>query len=342
MKRLFSFIALLLAFVACHRITPDPEPQPEPEPELVVPVLSPDSTYVSLKAALDFSEEPLTKAGSQDDLYGIRVYQITDSGPVMTAYGTFDDLSKAIVKMAKAYKYGIDLTYIPNGKNLVHRYSDGHYGVPFDAVWNSNNGTINQVLYTKSGDQPVWPFTYGVVQEKGITDYMVQSNNWSSVTRYQGVAICNPAVDSSVDVKLYAQMIGFRIAISDFEKGSVSLGGTYGHKYVVRPDANKSALIDIAVCLELMPSISQEMEIFSHDDVDIVQYIMDKDCYHTVELIYNDGSGNDIVLYSNVNFYAKRNTRYVMSFSLSDAIRNGGITASTVNEGEMTESDFPL
>lgn len=124
--------------------------------------------------------------------------------------------------------------------------------------------------------------------------------------------------------------------------GVMSLGGTYGHKYVVRPDANKSALIDIAVCLELMPSISQEMEIFSHDDVDIVQYIMDKDCYHTVELIYNDGSGNDIVLYSNVNFYAKRNTRYVMSFSLSDAIRNGGITASTVNEGEMTESDFPL
>ena len=75
MKRLFSFIALLLAFVACHRITPDPEPEPEPEPEPVVPVLSPDSTYVSLKAALDFSEEPLTKAGSQDDLYGIRVYQ---------------------------------------------------------------------------------------------------------------------------------------------------------------------------------------------------------------------------------------------------------------------------
>ncbi len=340
MKRYLILISLLTAFVSCKHVGPETIPEPEPDPE--VPVISPDSALVSLKASLDFTAEPLTKAGSSDDLYGIRVYQITGNGPIMTAYGTFDDLSKAVVKMAKAYKYGIDVTYIENGKNLVHKFSDGHYGTPFDAVWNSNNGSLNQVLYTKSGDQPVWPFTYGVVQEKGITDYMVQSNNWSSVTRYQGIAICNPKEQSTVDVKMYAQMVGFRIAISDFEKGSVTLGGTYGHKYTVKPDANHSALLDVVVCIELMPSVSEESYIYSQEDIDPIEYIYAKDRYHTVELIYNDGEGNDIVLYSNVSFYVKRNTRYTMSFSLSDAIRNGGITASIVDEGEMNEEDFPL
>lgn len=342
MKRLFSIIALLLAFVACHRITPDPEPLPEPEPEPVVPVLSPDSTYVSLKAALDFSEEPLTKAGSQDDLYGIRVYQLSQSGPLMTAYGTFDDLSTAIVKMAKAYRYGIDVTYIPNGKNLVHKYSAGYYGVPFDNELNSNHGNLNQVMYISTIGTEVHPFIYGAVQEKGITDYTNSVNNWSTITRYQGVAICNPAVDSSVEVKLYAQMIGFRISISDFESGTVTLGGQDGHKYTTKPDANKNGLIDVVVCLESMPSISEENYIYTQEDIDPVEYINNKERNQTVQLSYTDASGVFTNLYLNTNFVAKRNTRYVMSFSLSDAIRNGGITASTVNEGEMTESDFPL
>ncbi len=260
----------------------------------------------------------------------------------MTAYGTFDDLNTAVVKMAKAYRYGIDVTYIPNGKNLVHKYSAGFYGVPFDNELNSNHGSLNQVMYISTIGTEVHPFFYGAVQEKGITDYTNASNNWSTVTRYQGVAICNPAVDSSVEVKMYAQMIGFRISISDFESGTVTLGGQDGHKYTTKPDANKNGLIDVVVCLESMPSVSEENYIYTQEDIDPVEYINNKERNQTVQLSYTDASGVFTNLYLNTNFVAKRNTRYVMSFSLSDAIRNGGITASAVNEGEMTESDFPL
>lgn len=338
MKHFLYAFAFLAAIVGCQRM--DPESNPENQPEQL-PEVSPDSAYVSLKAALDFSSEPLTRAVTQDGLYALRVYQITSGGPVMTAYGTFDDLGKAIVKMAKMNKYGIDLAYIPDGKNRVHKFPDGHYGVPFDAVWVAN-GSLNRVMYTKAGDQPVWPLTYGVVQETGITDYMVQSNNWSTVTRYQGVAFCDPASQATVEVKLYAQMIGFRISITDFTKGAVTLSGTYGHQYTVQPDENKSAVIDVVVCLELMPSVSQDTALYSQEGVDYEQYIMDKECYHTVQLIYNDGAGSDVVLYNNVSFYSKRNIRYTMSFSLSDAIRNGGISAQTIDEGLMTEVPFPL
>lgn len=338
MKRFFSIAASLLTFAACQSMTPDPSFNPNP----AVPVLSPDSTYVSLNAVLDFTEEPLTRASSQDDLYGIRVYQLSQSGPLMTAYGTFDDLSTAIVKMAKAYRYGIDLTYIPNGKNLVHKYPEGYYGVPFDNELNSNHGSLNQVMYISTIGTEVHPLFYGAVQEKGITDYRNASNNWSSITRYQGVAICDPAEQSTVEIKMYAQMIGFRISISDFESGTVILGGQDGHKYTATPNADKSGLIDIVVCLETMPSVSEEFFIYSQDDIDPVEYINNKERNQTVQLAYTDTKGAFTNLYLNTNFAAKRNTRYVMSFSLSDAIRNGGITASTINEGKMTESEFPF
>ena len=172
------FVCLLAIFSCNKPIDKNPE-----ETELT-PVISPDSVYVSLKANLSFSEQTLTKAGSADDLYGIRVYQfVKTTNPQYdftesryAAYGTFDDLSKAVIKMAKSYKYGIVVTYIPNGKKLVHQFADGHYGVPFHAV-HVANGALNQVMYCQPGT-PAWDFTSGAVQEKGITDYMIQSNNY--------------------------------------------------------------------------------------------------------------------------------------------------------------------
>lgn len=102
----------------------------------------------------------------------------------------------------------------------------------------------------------------------------------------------------------------------------------------------KRGLFDIVVCLEEMPSVSRESYIYTQPDIDPVEYINNRERNQSVQLIYNDGSGNDVLLYSAGNFHVKRNTRYTMSFSLSDAINNGGITVTTVDEGEMNESGF--
>ena len=328
--------AILAVVIGCSKSNPNTPTEPEPD----IPTISPDSALVSLKTSLDFTAEPLSKAGSQDDLYGIRVYQLSKSGPLLVAYGTFDNLNTAVVKMAKAYRYGIDVTYIQNGKNLVHKYSQGYYGVPFDNVIHANHSPLNQVTYLKSLDDQVYPISSGAVQEAGITEYGIEYNYWSSVKRYQGVAVCDPSKQESVEVKLYLQMIGFRISISDFESGTVTLCGQYGHKYRATPNANKEGQIDIVVCLESMPSVSEESYLWTQQDVDVIEHILNKERNQTVMLTYSDNDGNITNLYMNTNFRAKRNIRYTMSFSLSDAIRNGCITASIVNEGDMTEAGF--
>lgn len=336
MKFRIILLALLAVAIGCSKSNPNTPTEPDPD----IPTVSPDSTLVSLRTSLDFTAEPLSKAGSQDDLYGIRVYQLSKSGPLPVAYGTFDNLNTAIVKLAKAYKYGIDVTYIQNGKNLVHKYSGGYYGVPFDNEIHANHPPLNQMTYLKNVDDQVYPLSSGAVQEAGITNYGIEYNNWSSVKRYQGVAVCDPSKQESVDIKLYLQMIGFRISISDFDSGTVTLCGQYGHKYRATPNTNKEGLIDVVVCLESMPSVSEEVYLWTQEGVDVIDHILSKERNQTVMLSYSDNDGNITNLYMNTNFRAKRNTRYTMSFSLSDAIRNGGITATTVDEGNMTEEGF--
>ena len=110
--------------------------------------------------------------------------------------------------------------------------------------------------------------------------------------------------------------------------------------YIISKVGNKEGQIDIVVCLESMPSVSEESYLWTQQDVDVIEHILNKERNQTVMLTYSDNDGNITNLYMNTNFRAKRNIRYTMSFSLSDAIRNGGITATTVDEGNMTEEGF--
>ncbi len=345
MKRL-SFLLGLLFFVACEK---NIEPGVIPEPEVEVkPSISPDSILLNLKCKLDFEAESMTK-GNNDDLYAIRVYQFNGellNGLAVTpviAYGTFDDLSKAVIKLAKKYKYYLEVAYVPDGKNQVHKHSDGHYGVPFDAVWNKN-GALNEVVYCSTSSEPVWSLGSGATQKKGISDYMVQSNNWSQIVRYQGVAMCDPNISSTIDVKLYYQMIGFRIKISDFENGKVILKGIHGHQYSTTPDNSKNGLIDVVIGPDHMPCASDYTQKLG-EDYDAL--LSSEEMYSKIEfmpesvsIIYKSTSGEEVLLYQNSNFKYEPKTRYILSFSLSDAIANGGITAEVEDNTEMTEKEF--
>lgn len=61
-----------------------------------------------------------------------------------------------------------------------------------------------------------------------------------------------------------------------------------------------------------------------------------------INISYIDDEGNELVLYHNQTFNPEKNTKYILKFSLSDAITNGGISANLAEEGEMEEKDFQL
>ena len=360
MKNYFSIILSTLAIISCQKIEKS-APEIPSEPDTPQPVISADSVMVSICSNIDISSSPLTKASSNDGLYALRVYQFFDDGynqgPLIAAYGTFDDLGKAVIKLSKKSVYGFDLAYIPNAKTSV-QHSGDYYGVPFDAVW-APNGAINELVYVGTSTTKVWPLTYGATQEKGISDNKVQENNWSTIQRYQGVAFCDPAVSSSVNITLYSMMIGFHLEISDFTEGEVCISGWYGHKYMVKP-SNGSGVLDVVVQMENMPSCSiirAEENVHNVDYDELAKYVVDNYSDFTMEysggaygntydsvvnITYFDNAGNEVILYRNNYFGYKRNTRYTLKFSLSDAIRNGGISSTIADEGEMANEEFPF
>lgn len=330
---------------------PEEKPSEPPAPESNI---HPDSVIVGVNPIIHIDSEPLSTRVSNNDLYAVQVWQkIPTTNDVdfswtefsIYAHGYFDDLSKAVIKLAKRYNYGFTIAYIPNGKELLHQYPDGVYGAP---CYNSygKNGALNEFVY---GDEfQLAHIESGAAQVKGIEDWKIQSNGWSPIERYQGVVVdFNPNTESTVNIKLYRMMIGFKLDISDFHTGIVTIRGVHGHKYHAYPDGNGNGTLDIIIETETMPTASNINHYYEnqwHGEGDIEYYtnLILHNGTTQVHISYENDEGETIELYQNMYFEYTRNTKYKLSFSLSDAIRNGGISAEVVEDEEMSEEEFPL
>lgn len=330
------------------------EPDLPDTPELPTPEISADTVEVSVNSAIHIDSELLSTRSSINDLYAIQVWQkvptTNEVGFSWTecwtyAHGYFDDLSKAVIKLAKRYKYGITIAYIPNGKNLLHQYPDGVYGAPcYNAL--GENGALNELVY---GDGfALMHIDSGGAQVKGIDDYKIQSNGWSPIERYQGVVVdFDPNTESTINIKLYRMMMGFKLNISDFNNGVVTISGVHGHQYHAYPDGDGNGTLDIVIETEAMPTAANilwayEQQMYGEYDLEYYTNLMLHNGTTQVHISYTNEEGETINLYRNQYFEYTRNTKYTLSFSLSDAIRNGGISAEVVEDNEMGEEEFPL
>lgn len=148
-------IALNLTLFSCSTNTNvEPEDIVEPTPPTPTPEINSDTVVVSVNSAIKFDTTPLnSRSSSFNDLYALQVHQIipeiNGSSLSLYAYGYFDDLSKIVIKLAKRYKYSFTLAYIPNGKNVIYRYPDGHYGNPCSSLYrDAYNGKLNDIVYS--------------------------------------------------------------------------------------------------------------------------------------------------------------------------------------------------
>ena len=324
--------------------------------------IHPDSVEVRFSDIIYIDSEPLeTRSSNNNDLYAVQVvkqvpmpagdlYYFESVTSIVYAHGCFDDLSKFVIKLAKRDIYGFTVAYIPNGKNVLYRYPDGHYGNPCGSVW-GRNGTLNEIVYNDR--HGLFGLEGGVSQAKDISDYMIQSNTWNSIERYQGVvADYDPKSGEPVNIKLYRMMMGFKVDISDFHSGTVTICSIHGHKYQATPDGNGNGSIDIVIETEIMPiagdlnSFCQDYgNPFTEENKEIFnEYIQKRinESYTQLYIIYTTDKGEEIMLYANQYFRITRNTKYNLSFSLSEAIQNGTIIPDIVDDEEMAEKDFPL
>lgn len=362
MKMLGSLLVMccLVLMTACGTVTPETPVETPTDPDVPetpeLPEISPDSIWVNFKSELEFGEEPLVKSGSsRDDLYLLVIKQIIPSndysGNPYTdyygyAWGYFDDLSLAVFKLSKLSKYSFALAYIPNGKNLIHEYGNGIYGHPFYPQYNDAEPIpVNTIQYGSHNPSSI---ADGVAQPKGSTDTNFTKYYWNNIVRYQGVVEnFDPSKSNVVNIKLYRMMIGFKITIEDFTEGSVEIRDLNGIKYTLKPTSSGTSVLDIEIETPMMPSIGStlngmglNLDNFTEEELD--SWIMEKINYGfcQVHISYYDNEGDELKLYTHYQFQYKRNTKYTLSFSLSDAISNGGISPEIVEDSEMEESSL--
>lgn len=350
------FMAVLLG---CSKNGNEPISQTPDPGKTELPSLSADSVLVSFKLGGDFkyTEEDLSRSTS-NDLYAVRVYQSQKELTTLevlqnvTTYATgyFDTPSNVVLKLAKNRYYHFEMAYIPNAKNLIHQFPEGHYGIPFYAPYSDKKLQINEFLYTTVQEDGVW--ATAASQGKGISDYRMQENDFNTIERYNGLLWNFTPDQSEVKINLYKMMVGLKLIVTDFTEGSIVLQSVHGHKYSLKPASDNSTnILDVTVCLMMLPQIidaHNHLNLDEQTDEAFREMIKREkpfgdESWGNIQIHYVDKDGDDIVLYNNQNFLFKRNKKHVLEFSVSDAIENGMLKPNVVDEGdEMEETGWDM
>ncbi len=363
MKKTILLLAAWAVLAACGNpqkplnplIPDDPD-----QPVVVPPAISPDSVFVAVSSRFAFGEEPLkSKADGRDGLYVVGIHQIIPTVSLVGnhysryanfAFGVFDDLGLAVFKLAKKFHYGICVAYLPDGKNQLKTYQDGFYGVPCRSLYATSGSPahtvcgLNQIVYGYDTPDLEW----GFAEAKG-TDNLL----WNTVERYQGyVDDWDPAQGDQLEIELYRMMMGMRITVTDFTKGRLEIYGeeNFSIRYSLVPDASGSAELDLVMETPWMPFYGQalgsydefwDLDGMTASDLEEIRQQRINYGQSDVNIKYYDEQGQELVVYARTGMQLKRNTRYTLSFSMSEAIANQGIKTKVLeNDPEM--EDIPL
>ena len=321
---LFGIVALIPA--ACSQSGADEPDYPTPEPP-EEPTISSDSVMVSLNlSSLEWEVSPMSRA-SNDDLYGLIVYQTQDSicdgkypTTSQTATALFDNPSLISLKLAKNQYYHFSMIYIPDGKNLVASNGNGRWQEPFYIGWDEGAiPELNTVVYKKAYN------TVGFVHHNTCPKGEARATLLNTIVRYHGVCTnFKPDNDNQkATIKLYRWQYGIRIKATDFHSGKVMfrVGDNTGAKLVMDSNSTGTSVMEYNV---QFPIYNLESSMLQYGDA--AAFADNHNFFDKMDIVYITSDGDEILLWtSGYNFPFKRMKMHSLEFSLNGALTNGGI-----------------
>lgn len=211
------------------------------EPDVPTPVKPGDSKIEEFDVKIGFNvdlreENTARTAGSRaeidnsKDLIGVSILHLSNNqwggkSPVQYAYGVFDDVNSIIFKLQKDQLYMIQMTYYPDAKNIVYKYTDGSYGVPFndpyvskpayvlnEAKYHSeNNPGFQQIFVLKNIYQDTAENDFDKLCKRGITPL------------YMGVKEVTLSQQQNIEIQLENCLMGLKFNCSNFTEGTLML-----------------------------------------------------------------------------------------------------------------------
>lgn len=306
-----SFVMLLMLSLttACENSSVLPEPPITPtEPEYV-------TVSLGLNVELDYGYEPLTRAGENNDLYGIQVY----STPVPAtenarwtkyAYGLFDNTDGLTIKLVRGYEYKFE-TIMVKDKIDYDDYSDT-YGGPFMHEYSP---------YTYTNTPLSTSFIYSTL---GMGEWGESGLDHLSVELY------------------YGELKGYIPGDND-SKATIELKRTsFGAKFIAKGDYAKNGALEIFMGNNSKPHLTLNLDegnevsaIFSFKNVRAAW--LDENYTETVpallRIAYADGTTAPLGTH-NITF--KRNTTTVVNVDMTLS-GESGVGFVVTDGGEMPE-----
>ena len=217
MKKYFIAFSLFAALFSCS--TDEIPEQPANEPKVYEVSLGLAGEITSI------TESPITKA-APNDLYGIQVYSapIENTGTDIYsnyAYGIYDNLSSAKIKLLEGYKYKFECTMVVDGKKRIFGYNPMTYSYPFN-ITNVGNAEVKNT------------FTYSVLNSidnvnRGWT-YLIKADNSSNffgrpnTDRYVGsTSGFVPTGSNSVSIFMKRAIFGVRFIADGLTNGKLKI-----------------------------------------------------------------------------------------------------------------------
>ena len=139
---------------------------------------------------ISIATSPLSKATTTNsrDLYGVQIEKLLENGSkAHYAYGLFDDMSLAQVKMYTSDTYEVKVAHIPYGKDIVKLNSGteelGDWEVPFNnSDW--KKVALNEFTYDKTSE--LFALANGMVVPTGGD--RTDGSHRSGISYYYGIA----------------------------------------------------------------------------------------------------------------------------------------------------------
>lgn len=216
---------LLLLLTGCRNDKPTPDPKSGTQYEVK---LNLKRERVTIEVApLDISK------ASTNDLYGVQVWKEgTSLTPV--AYGLFDDLSQMSLPLESSETYTVEVTLIPNGKNVIGIDVVGNYRAPF--LVQDGEGTKLDNTFHFSSDRYFHRLNRGSASHVSIG--MKTPSMRPEMSRFYGkIENYTPdAENSTLTIELKWVVFGLTIIPEGLTEGYLQIGMSGGTVLEIYPD----------------------------------------------------------------------------------------------------------
>lgn len=274
---------------------------------------------------IDVSQEPLTRATSTNDIYGINVYYDKDKdGDIkdVYAYGLFDNKEDMIISLLSGHKYKFECSLVKDGKKTLYygqAFGQKYSGFCYPFQTNLTNSTMLKNEFVIGTSERLTGIKSGKAHISSTTSPSTSNaTDYASVNRFYGEATDYiPTVGGQVVIALKRVVFGAKFVITGVKEGTLTAScGSFWSKKTTTDDEGNAT-------------------IYSFSDV--------YDCWKNestysakLELSFDSDRGSDWDLKNSSTITFKRNVLTTVKINVSPDLSSGVFTfvEEALDEGE--------